>query len=207
MRRSTAVSRARRLVDGAGRRGGGAAAFPTGDAPELMGAAAAPERIGAYRLTGLIGQSGMGSVWRGERVAGDFDHVVAIMLIRPGPFADALINRFAREQRVLARLSHPNIARLFDGGALADSAPSIIMELVDGMVPGVRSARAREPTKAARASIRALRASASERSVWARSRQGRAPAAHRGDDGARFLLSAISAKRRSAFVEQRPLDA
>lgn len=91
-----------------------------------------PERVGAYRITGLIGQGGMGAVYRGERAAGDFDHVVAIKLIRPGALSDVLVERFTRERQTLARLSHPNIARLFDGGE-SDGTPYIVMELVDGV--------------------------------------------------------------------------
>lgn len=91
-----------------------------------------PARIGAYRITGLIGQGGMGAVYRGERAAGDFDHVVAIKLIRPGALSDVLVERFQRERQTLASLSHPNIARLFDGGE-TDGAPYIVMEHVDGV--------------------------------------------------------------------------
>ena len=57
---------------------GAAAILPTGGAPGLAGEAPTPERIGAYRVTGRIGQGGMGTVYRGERATGDFDHTVAI---------------------------------------------------------------------------------------------------------------------------------
>jgi eukaryotic-like serine/threonine-protein kinase len=95
-----------------------------------------PERIGAYRITGLIGQGGMGAVYRGERMTGDFDHVAAIKLIRPGALSDALVERFQRERQTLASLSHPNIARLFDGGATDKGDPYIVMEYVDGVPLG-----------------------------------------------------------------------
>jgi serine/threonine-protein kinase len=108
------------------------ALLPTGGAPSAIGQAPRPERIGAYRVTGLIGQGGMGSVYRGERAAGDFDHVVAIKVIRPGALNAALIDRFRRERQTLARLSHPNIARLFDGGETPDGDPYIVMEFVEG---------------------------------------------------------------------------
>jgi serine/threonine-protein kinase len=91
-----------------------------------------PERIGAYRITGLIGRGGMGSVYRGERAAGDFAHVVALKVIKPGLLSDALTERFRRERQTLAQLSHPNIAQLFDGGEMPDGAPYIVMELVNG---------------------------------------------------------------------------
>jgi len=91
-----------------------------------------PERIGAYRITGLIGQGGMGAVYTGERDSGDFDHKVAIKVIRPGVLSEALVERFRRERQILADLSHPNIASLFDGGELPDGSPYMVMELVDG---------------------------------------------------------------------------
>ncbi len=92
-----------------------------------------PERIAAYRITARIGQGGMGSVYRGERDTGDFHHVVAIKVIKPGLLGDALSARFRRERQTLAQLSHPNIAQLFDGGEMADGAPYIVMEYVDGL--------------------------------------------------------------------------
>lgn len=91
-----------------------------------------PERVGAYRLTGKIGEGGMGSVWRAERDRGDFTHVVAVKIIRSGVLSAPVIERFQRERQVLADLSHPNISRLFDGGQTDDGRPYIVMELVDG---------------------------------------------------------------------------
>lgn len=91
-----------------------------------------PERIGAYRIIERIGRGGMGSVYRGERDIGDFQHVAAIKIIRPGPLSDVLIERFRHERQVLAGLSHPNIAQLYDGGELPGGEPYIIMEYVDG---------------------------------------------------------------------------
>ncbi|WP_337187607.1 serine/threonine-protein kinase [Phenylobacterium sp.] len=111
---------------------GAAAILPTGGAPGLAGEAPLPERIGAYRVTGRIGQGGMGTVYRGERATGDFDHTVAIKVIRPGALSGALVERFRRERQTLARLAHPNIARLFDGGETAAGEPFIVMEYVEG---------------------------------------------------------------------------
>ena len=104
----------------------------TGGASDLIEDDRLPARIGAYRITGLIGQGGMGAVYRGERASGDFDHVVAIKVIRPGALSDTLIERFQRERQTLANLSHPHIARLFDGGESSDGDPYIVMEYVDG---------------------------------------------------------------------------
>lgn len=122
-------ARARQLL---GRSGDAALALMTGGAPAKADVGPLPDRIGAYRITGLIGQGGMGAVYRGERAAGDFEHAVAIKVIRPGALSSALIERFRRERQTLARLAHPNIARLFDGGETAGGEPYIVMELVDG---------------------------------------------------------------------------
>ncbi|MDJ0643534.1 MAG: serine/threonine-protein kinase [Erythrobacter sp.] len=92
-----------------------------------------PERIGAYRITGTIGSGGMGTVFSAERDEGDFDHSVAIKLIKPGIFTDLLVTRFNRERQILAGLSHPNIARLFDGGTTENGQPYIVMERIDGV--------------------------------------------------------------------------
>jgi eukaryotic-like serine/threonine-protein kinase len=108
----------------------------TGGAGDMIDDERLPERIGAYRITDLIGQGGMGAVYRGERMTGDFDHVAAIKLIRPGALSDALVERFQRERQTLASLAHPNIARLFDGGATDKGDPYIVMEYVDGVPLG-----------------------------------------------------------------------
>ena len=91
-----------------------------------------PDAIGAYRITGLIGQGGMGAVYKGERAAGDFEHEVAIKVIRPGVLSESLIERFQLERQTLANLNHKHIARLFDGGDTASGDPYIVMEYVDG---------------------------------------------------------------------------
>lgn len=92
-----------------------------------------PERIGAYAIEEQIGEGGMGAVFRGRRDAGDFEHEVAIKLIRPGALTEALIERFERERQTLAGLSHPHIARLYDGGTTEEGDPYIIMEYIEGM--------------------------------------------------------------------------
>ncbi len=105
----------------------------TGGAREQLGEEARPERVGAYKIIDIIGQGGMGAVYKGERDRGDFDHIAAIKVIRPSLFSDALTERFERERQTLAGLNHPGITRLFDGGTLPDGSPYIIMELVDGI--------------------------------------------------------------------------
>jgi len=92
-----------------------------------------PERIGAYKIVDVIGRGGMGVVYEGVRDRGDFDHRVAIKVTRPGLLSKTLEQRFTNEREILASLTHPGIARLFDGGALDDNSPYMIMEFVEGI--------------------------------------------------------------------------
>ncbi len=108
-------------------------ALKTGGAGHDAADMPVPERIGAYRVVGTIGQGGMGAVYKAERVSGNFDQTVAIKVIRPGVLSDALIERFQRERQILAGLNHPNIACLYDGGEMEDGSPFMIMEFVDGL--------------------------------------------------------------------------
>ena len=94
--------------------------------------------IGAWRLVRRIGHGGMGEVWLGERSDGRFDQQVAVKLLRHHGHGDAA--RMVREQRLLARLQHPNIARLIDAGSLPGGAPYMVMEYVEG-VPLMRHCR------------------------------------------------------------------
>ena len=91
-----------------------------------------PERVGSYRLAKLIGEGGMGLVFAGVRDDDLFDHRVAIKLIHPDRFGPGAIARFNRERRLLARLDHPYIARLIDGGVTDEGWPYIIMEMIEG---------------------------------------------------------------------------
>ncbi len=109
------------------------AALRTGAATDALEEEAAPDRIGAYRIVERIGRGGMGSVYRGEREAGDFAHVVAIKVIKPGLFSEALVERFQRERQTLANLTHPNITQLYDGGETESGSPYIVMEYVSGL--------------------------------------------------------------------------
>lgn len=90
------------------------------------------KRIGHYRLIERLGTGGMGEVWRAERMD-DFEQSVAVKLIRPLLDSPALRERFARERRILARLDHPGIARLLDGGVADDGMPWYAMEFVPGI--------------------------------------------------------------------------
>lgn len=91
-----------------------------------------PPRVGVYRITELLGRGGMGEVWRGERDDGLFDHTVAIKFMRSRHSSAIAHESFEWERRNLARLQHPNIAQLYDGGNLQDGRAYLIMELVQG---------------------------------------------------------------------------
>ncbi len=98
------------------------------DAP----ADAASRRIGPWQLGEEMGRGGMGVVYAADRVDGAYAQRVAIKLLRGFPEPDRL-QRFARERRLLARLEHPHIARLLDGGSTAEGQPWLAMALVDGL--------------------------------------------------------------------------
>ncbi len=89
-------------------------------------------RIGAYVTVRRIGQGGMGSVYLAARADGHFEKEVAIKVLNPGTDLDDVIRRFRSEQQVLARLDHPNIARLLDAGRTDDGLPYFVMEYIDG---------------------------------------------------------------------------
>ena len=90
------------------------------------------ERIGPYRVTGEIARGGMGQVLSAERDDGRFQQVVAIKLIRADLASAAGLARFAEERRILARLRHPGIVRILDGGEHEDR-PWLAMDLIDGL--------------------------------------------------------------------------
>lgn len=89
------------------------------------------ERFGAYRVTGTLGEGGMGIVYLATR--DDIGSVAAIKILRDAWISPARRERFASEQRTLAQLNHPSIARLYDADALPDGTPFFVMEYVDGM--------------------------------------------------------------------------
>jgi eukaryotic-like serine/threonine-protein kinase len=95
--------------------------------------------IGTFRLTALIGEGGSSTVFRAERKVGDGLQIVALKLLRTGLYTVDAQRRFRREQAILAQLTHPNIARLVEGGVSVFGIPYIAMELVDG-VPITRAA-------------------------------------------------------------------
>lgn len=113
-------------------RAGSSAALVTGGANLANDDEPLPDAIGPYRVLRLIGRGGMGNVYLAERASGDFDHTVAIKVIKHRLISPEIVERFRSERQILANLNHPNIARLFDGGETEDGAPYFVMEFVDG---------------------------------------------------------------------------
>ncbi len=88
--------------------------------------------VGAYRILHRLGAGGMGVVYLAERADRTFDQQVAIKVLRAGVQTTEHIRRFHRERQVLARLVHPGVVRIYDGGTLPNGRPYLVMEHVDG---------------------------------------------------------------------------
>jgi eukaryotic-like serine/threonine-protein kinase len=92
----------------------------------------ADRRLGAYQLIRELGRGGMGTVWLAKRADQQFEKLVAIKLLKRGTDTDEVLRRFHAERQILARLDHPNIARLLDAGTTDDDLPYFVMEYVEG---------------------------------------------------------------------------
>jgi tetratricopeptide (TPR) repeat protein/predicted Ser/Thr protein kinase len=103
-----------------------------GPGPRAENEARIGRRVGPYRLQQLLGHGGMGAVYLATREDGEFEREVALKLIRSGIENDVVRRRFERERRVLSRLEHPTIARLYDGGVDEDGTPWFAMERIEG---------------------------------------------------------------------------
>jgi eukaryotic-like serine/threonine-protein kinase len=90
-------------------------------------------RVGPYRIESLIGSGGMGDVYRAERADGAHHQTVALKVLRPGYRTAEMVRRFRIEREALARLVHPGIATILDGGSLEDGRPYIVLQFVDGL--------------------------------------------------------------------------
>lgn len=88
--------------------------------------------VGGFALRDLLGEGGMGAVFLAERQMRDFEQFVALKLLRGRWLERSMLDRFADERRILARLRHPNIATLIDAGATADGRPFLVMEYIEG---------------------------------------------------------------------------
>ncbi len=106
--------------------GDGAATVPPAAVP--VGTA-----VGPYVIEQEIGRGGMGIVYRAHRADGLIKRPVALKLLHPGLATAELLGRFARERDILASLTHPNIARLYDAGSTDTGQPYIALEYVEGL--------------------------------------------------------------------------
>src|SRR5580693_7008705 len=89
------------------------------------------KEFGPYRITRALGEGGMGIVYLAERE--DLGSQVAIKILRDAWLSPARRELFAAEQRTLAQLNHPSIARLYDADTSPDGSPFFVMEYVDGV--------------------------------------------------------------------------
>ncbi len=97
------------------------------DRPSLAG-----QSFGAYTLDSLIGQGGMGNVWLARRSDGRFEGKAAVKLLNFSLIGRVGEERFRREGMMLARLTHPHIARLVDAGVSPAAQPYLVLEYVEG---------------------------------------------------------------------------
>ena len=88
--------------------------------------------VGPYRLIQLLGEGGMGEVWRAQQTE-PFHRTVALKLIKAGMDTKAVVARFDSERQALALMEHPNIAKVFDAGATSEGRPYFVMEHVPGL--------------------------------------------------------------------------
>jgi eukaryotic-like serine/threonine-protein kinase len=89
------------------------------------------QKIGNYTLLEIIGTGGMGTVFLAEKEG--LEKKFAVKLIKRGMDTDEVLRRFGLERKILARLEHPNIAPLLDGGMSDDGLPFLVMEYVEGV--------------------------------------------------------------------------
>ncbi len=124
-------SEVRSLLDSDARRSG---ELEQGAVPRLPGPEAwIGRRLGAYELTGLLGEGGMGVVFLARRADGAFERDVAVKVLHRSLLAQQFLERFQVERQILARLEHPAIARLLDGGQTEEGDPYLVMERVEGV--------------------------------------------------------------------------
>jgi|GEM_PF-262904 len=111
--------------------------LPTPGTSDALRQGAATDRIGqdvgSYRLIARLAIGGMSTVYLGERTDAPSEQRVAIKIITTiGPLPQRFQKRFLHERRMLAKLDHPNIARLLHGGVTDDGWPYLVMEYIDG---------------------------------------------------------------------------
>ncbi|HET8624707.1 MAG TPA: serine/threonine-protein kinase, partial [Gemmatimonadales bacterium] len=101
--------------------------------PETRGGRGlAGQRLGAWTVERPLGQGGMGTVWLARRSDGRFEGTAAVKILNLALLDPIGSERFRREGTMLARLSHPNIARLLDAGVTSGGQPYLVLEHVEG---------------------------------------------------------------------------
>ena len=113
--------------------GAGAARAVADRVSPSVQAAMIGRRLGPYRLLAELGRGGMGVVYLAERDDQAFHRQVAIKMVYGAVLHPSLVDRFEEERRIVARLEHPNIARLLDAGTDDSGAPFAVMEYVEGI--------------------------------------------------------------------------
>ena len=113
--------------------GGISSEIPEDTDQAAFGQGLAGRRLGAYTLERLLGQGGMGTVWLARRSDGRYEGVAAVKLLNLALLDPVGAERFRREGTVLARLDHPNIARLLDAGVTDGGQPYLVLEHVEGL--------------------------------------------------------------------------
>src|SRR5436190_13852259 len=86
--------------------------------------------LGDYQILSLLGEGGMGEVYLAED--SNLHRRVAVKLVKPGFGRANLLRHFRREEKILAGLTHPNIARLYGGAVTPEGVPYFVMEYVEG---------------------------------------------------------------------------
>ncbi|MGH6885186.1 MAG: protein kinase domain-containing protein, partial [Geminicoccales bacterium] len=102
--------------------------FEDEEADRLVG-----QTIGHWEILKRIGSGGMGAVYLARRADRQYEHQVALKLIKRGMDTEAMLRRFRNERQILAGFDHPNIARLLDGDTTGDGLPYFVMEYVEGL--------------------------------------------------------------------------
>ena len=105
---------------------------PAPAAAPVIGSKLDGRRLGPWLVERLIGIGGMGQVWLAQRTDGLHDGRAAIKVVRLAAAGSSADERFAREGRLLGRLSHPNIARLLDAGITPSGERYLVLEYVEG---------------------------------------------------------------------------
>ncbi|MCB1035120.1 MAG: serine/threonine protein kinase, partial [Acidobacteria bacterium] len=92
----------------------------------------AQQVFGPYRTERWLGGGGLSDVYLAERTDGEYRTKVAVKVAKRGFPTEDLRLRFRQERQILARLRHPNIARILDGGTTGEGLPFFVMEYIDG---------------------------------------------------------------------------